>query len=65
MYLKYSAPKEISIVKGKFAFFGENTEKYITSSVPIEIEVIITDKKTKEITKHISYRNPADVIHKI
>ena len=52
-------------MKGQFTFFGENTEKYITSSVPIEIEVIITDKKTKEITKHISYRNPADVIHKI
>ena len=33
---------------------GENTEKYITLIVPIEKEVIRTDKNGDEITKNIS-----------
>ena len=34
---------------------GENTEKYITFTVPIEKEVKIIDKNGKESTKNISY----------
>ena len=43
--LKYSAPKE-----------GENTEKYITFTVPIEKDVTRIDRSREEVTKHISYR---------
>ena len=34
---------------------GENTEKYITFTVPIEREVTRTDKNGEEITKNIYY----------
>ena len=34
---------------------GENTEKYITFTVPIEKEVTRIDKNGEEITKNISY----------
>ena len=34
---------------------GENTEKYITYTVPVEKEVTRTDKNGEEITKNISY----------
>ena len=40
----------------KFTCLGENTEKYITFSVPIEKEVTRIDKRGKEVTKTISYR---------
>ena len=35
---------------------GENTEKNVTFTVPIEKEVIRIDKNGKEITKNISYK---------
>ena len=35
--------------------FGENTEKYLTFTVPIEKEVTRIDKNGEEITKNISY----------
>ena len=35
---------------------GENTEKYITFSVPTEKEVIRTSKNGKDITNTLSYR---------
>ena len=34
---------------------GENTEKYITSSVPVEKKVIKISKNEEEIAKAISY----------
>ena len=40
----------------QFACLGENTEKYITFSVPIEKEVTSIDSNEEEITKTISYR---------
>ena len=40
---------------GEFSRLGENTEKYITFSVPIEKRVTRIDKIRKEITKNISY----------
>ena len=40
--------------KKQFTCLGENTEKYITFTVPIEIEVTITDKNGGQITKNIS-----------
>ena len=68
--LKYSAPK-ISIVfhngsnndyhftikelAEEFTCLRENTEKYITFTVPIEKEVTRIDKNGEEITKNISY----------
>ena len=42
--------KENSIV------LGENTEKYITSSIPIEKKVMRIDKNGEEITKAVSDR---------
>ena len=42
--------------EGKFNCLGENTEKYITFSVPIKDEVTRIDKNGKEITKTIFYR---------
>ena len=33
----------------------ENTEKFITFTIPIEKEVARTDKNREEITKNISY----------
>ena len=41
--------------KKQFTCLGENTEKYITFTVPIEKELTRTDKNGKEITKNISY----------
>ena len=41
--------------KKTFTCLGENTEKYITFTVPIEKEVIRIDKNGEEITKNISY----------
>ena len=41
--------------KKQFTCLGENTEKHITSKVPIEKEVTRIDKNGKEITKKISY----------
>ena len=40
----------------QFTYLGENTEKYITFSVPIEKEATRVDKNRKEIIKTISYR---------
>ena len=42
--------------EGKFNFLRENTEKYITFSVPIVKEVIKIDKTEKQIIKTISCR---------
>ena len=39
----------------QFTCLGENTEKYITFTVPIEKEVTRIDKNGEEITKNISY----------
>ena len=41
--------------KKQFTCLGENTEKYITFTVPIEKEVTRIDKNPEEITKNISY----------
>ena len=41
--------------KKQFTCLGENTEKYITFTVPIEKEVTRIDKNGEEITKNISY----------
>ena len=41
--------------KKQFTCLGENTEKHITSTVPIEKEVARIDKNGKEITKKMSY----------
>ena len=41
--------------KKQFTCLGENTEKHITSTVPIKKEVARIDKNGKEITKKISY----------
>ena len=42
-------------LKKQFTCLGENIEKYITFSVPIEKEVTRIDKNGEEITKNISY----------
>ena len=39
--------------KKQLTCLGENTEKYITFTVPIEIEVTRIDKNGEEITKSI------------
>ena len=41
--------------KQQFTCLGENTEKYIFFTAPIEKEVTRIDKNKKEITKNISY----------
>ena len=41
--------------KKQFTSLGENTEKYITLTVPIDKEVTRIDKNGEEITKTISY----------
>ena len=41
--------------KKQFTCLGENTEKYITFTAPIEKEFIRIDKNGGEITKNISY----------
>ena len=47
-FIKYELTEE-------FTCLGENTEKYITFTVPIEKEVTRIDKNGEEITKNISY----------
>ena len=42
--------------EGQFTCLGENTEKYITFSNPIEKEVTRINKNGKEITKSIAYK---------
>ena len=42
-------------IKKQFTCLGENTDKYITFTVPIEKEVTRIDKNGKEIKKYISY----------
>ena len=42
--------------KGKFNYLGENSEKYIAFSVPIEKEVTRIDKYGEKVTRIISYR---------
>ena len=39
----------------QFTCLGENTEKYITFTVPIEKEVRRIEKNEKEITKNVFY----------
>ena len=39
----------------QFTCFGENTEKFITFTVPIEKEVTRIDKNGEEVTKNTSY----------
>ena len=41
--------------KKQFTCLGENAEKYITFTVPVEKEVTIIDKNGEEITNNISY----------
>ena len=41
--------------KKQFTRLGENTEKYLTFTVPIEKEVKRIDKNGEEITKNTSY----------
>ena len=41
--------------KKQFTCLGENTEKYITFTVPIEKEVTRINKNEEEVTKNISY----------
>ena len=41
--------------KNQFTCLEENTEKYVTFTVPIEKEVTRIDKKGEEISKNISY----------
>ena len=43
-------------LKNQFICLGENTEKYITFSVPMQRKVTRIDKYRKKITKTISYR---------
>ena len=41
--------------KKQFTCLGENTEKYIIFTVPIEKEVTRVDKNGEEVTKNTSY----------
>ena len=41
--------------KKQFTCSGENAEKYMTFTVPLEKEVTRIDKNGEEITKNISY----------
>ena len=41
--------------KNQFTCLGQNTEKHITFTVPVEKEVTRIDKNGEEITKNISY----------
>ena len=47
--------KELATEKKLFTCLGENTEKYIAFTVPIEKEVTRIDKNGDEIAKNISY----------
>ena len=46
---------DLTIITILFTCLGENTEKYITFTVPIENEVTKIDKNGEEITKNMSY----------
>ena len=39
----------------RFTSLGDNTEKYITFTVPIKKKVIRIDKNGEEVTKNMSY----------
>ena len=55
-YDYYSIIKESAEeFKKQFTCLEENTEKYITFTVPIEKEVSRIDKNGEEITKNVSY----------
>ena len=41
--------------EGQFTCLGENTERYITFSIPIKNEVRRINKKEEKVTKTISY----------
>ena len=43
-------------IKGQFSCFGENTEKCVTFSIPIEKKVKRIDKNWEKITKIILFR---------
>ena len=42
--------------ENQFTCLGQNTEKYLAFSIPIEKEVTRIDKKGEEIIKTVSYR---------
>ena len=46
---------DLTIITILFTCLGENTEKYIAFTVPIEKEVTKIDKNGEEITKNMSY----------
>ena len=54
-YDYYLIKKLAKEFKKQFTFLGENTEKYIKFTVPIEKEVTRIDKNGEKITKNISY----------
>ena len=55
-YEYYFVIKELAEeFKNQFTCLGENSEKYISFTVPIEGEVTRIDKNREEITKNISY----------
>ena len=52
-FIKKELAEELK--KKQFICLGENTEKYITFTVPIEKQVIRIDENREEVIKHISY----------
>ena len=42
--------------KGEFGYLGENTEKYVTFSVPIKMEITKKDKNGDDKITKISYK---------
>ena len=48
--------KLAKVFENQINCFGENTEKYITFTVPIEKEVTKIDNNGEEITKNIFYK---------
>ena len=51
----FTMKEPIEEFKKQCTCLGENTEKYITFTVPIEIEVTRNAKNGEEITKNICY----------
>ena len=47
--------KKMKLLTKELTFLGENTEKYITLTVPIEKLVTRIHKNWEEITKDVSY----------
>ena len=47
--------EEFKKKKKQFTYLGENTEKDISFTVPIEKEVMKIDENVEKITKNISY----------